>query len=429
MPAALCFFRTAIIAAALLADGVVFAADYQLVSAVVVSRHGVRSPISGHMPLSRIAADPWPAWPVPSGHLTPRGATLATLLGAYYRDYYGALGMFMADHCPRADRLLAWADLDQRTLATANALLDGMFPGCRVAVGSVTDAKVDPLFHPTRAGVCKIDATRARQNVLARAGGNLASLNQTLGPELDVLQSILRCCRPGVCGSAAQSCSLRDVPNELVADDKGHLHLSGPVSIGSVAAEVFLLEYAEGFPENEVAWGRAATPRAIRRVMPLHVAQFDLMDRTPYLASRQGSALVERVLAILREAAGTDGPRAPALALFVGHDTNLANIGGMLGLSWQLPSYLKNETPPAGALHFELWSNRETKTYAVRVQFVAQTLDQMRNSVAVSRSNPPDVALVKFADCTLDEIGACPWSQFAAIANASIDRACVPPQR
>ena len=77
MQAALCVLRTAIVAAALLADGVALAADYQLVSAVVVSRHGVRSPIAGHLPLGGIAADPWPAWPVPSGHLTLRGATLA----------------------------------------------------------------------------------------------------------------------------------------------------------------------------------------------------------------------------------------------------------------------------------------------------------------------------------------------------------------
>ena len=42
-------------------------------------------------------------------------------------------------------------------------------------------------------------------------------------------------------------------------------------------------------------------------------------------------------------------PVGPKLTLLVGHDTNLANIGGMLGLHWSLPSYLPDATPPAGA--------------------------------------------------------------------------------
>jgi 4-phytase / acid phosphatase len=69
------------------------AADYELLSTVIVSRHGVRSPIAGTPSLARIAADPWPSWPVPPGYLTPRGAELARLLGVYYRDHYAAQGL------------------------------------------------------------------------------------------------------------------------------------------------------------------------------------------------------------------------------------------------------------------------------------------------------------------------------------------------
>ena len=82
----------AILSTALMVGDVAAAADFALVSTVVVSRHGVRSPIGGHPPLAAFATDPWPSWPVPSGHLTPRGAELAKLLGAYYRKYYAARG-------------------------------------------------------------------------------------------------------------------------------------------------------------------------------------------------------------------------------------------------------------------------------------------------------------------------------------------------
>src|SRR5262249_46959 len=73
---------------------------------------------------------------------------------------------------------------------------------------------------------------------------------------------------------------------------------------------------------------------------------------------RQGSPLVKRVLATMRDAIDRNGnARPPArrkLTLLVGHDTNISNIGGMLGMHWALPSYLADHTPPAGARHFAL---------------------------------------------------------------------------
>src|SRR5437870_8675041 len=87
---------SAAIFAAVLVSNAALAADYELVSAVVVSRHGVRSPIATRPPLATIAADPWPSWPVPPGYITPRGAELAKLLGIFYREYYAAQGLFPA---------------------------------------------------------------------------------------------------------------------------------------------------------------------------------------------------------------------------------------------------------------------------------------------------------------------------------------------
>jgi 4-phytase / acid phosphatase len=251
------FLGAAIMSATMVAGGVALAAEYELVSTVIISRHGVRSPIAGHPALATFAADPWPPWPVPAGHLTPRGAEFAKLLGAYYREYYAAQGLFPANGCPPPGLVFAWADVDQRTLVTAQSLLDGMFPGCNLAPGSLIDTKIDPLLHPTRAGVCKVDPARARRSVTSSAGGSLASLRRTLRTEIAAMQSVLKCCQPALCRAAGANapCSLRNLPTAIVSEDSGNVRLSGPISIGSTASEIFLLEYAEGFPERQVAWG------------------------------------------------------------------------------------------------------------------------------------------------------------------------------
>jgi 4-phytase / acid phosphatase len=417
--------RAAVIAAVFISNAAP-AADYELLSTVIVSRHGVRSPIAGTSSLASIAADPWPSWPVPPGHLTPRGAELARLLGVYYRDYYVAQGLLPAQGCPPPGAIFAWADVDQRTRVTAQSLLDGMFPDCGLRPGYRVDAKADPLFHPTRAGICRIDPARARQAVLARIGGNFRTVLSTHQRELAAMQSVLKCCAPAMCraSAAAAPCALGDLPTAIVGSDH-RIRLSGPIAIGSTAAEIFLLEYAQGLPSQEVAWGRAASPEAMRPLWRLHTLQFDLMQRTPYLAARQASALVNRVVATLRES--IDGNASPGrkLSLFVGHDTNLASIGGMLGMHWALPSYLPDQTPPAGALHFELLRDRGSGSYAVRVSYIAQRLEQMRELVQLDRSRPPERATATIAGCPANDDGSCAWATFEALASKTIDRACV----
>jgi 4-phytase / acid phosphatase len=128
-------------------------------------------------------------------------------------------------------------------------------------------------------------------------------------------------------------------------------------------------------------------------------------------------------------------PREAKLVIYVGHDTNLANIGGMLELNWQLGRYQQNETPPAGAMVFELLRDA-AGTHFVRVSYVSQTLDQMRQSTILrlprlsreDRKTTPDLARIAIDQyCARTVDGACPFDEFYAKAKARRHLACVRP--
>jgi 4-phytase/acid phosphatase len=74
-----------------------------------------------------------------------------------------------------------YADLAERTQGTAKALLDGYAPNCGYNYRSRTDAKIDPLFHPLEAGICRYrpDA-RAGRGCSERAGGDLNRITRDL---------------------------------------------------------------------------------------------------------------------------------------------------------------------------------------------------------------------------------------------------------
>ena len=426
-------------------------AQYTLERVVLVSRHGVRSPTNTSPPLAEVAPkQTWPTWLVASpGDLTPRGEGLATLMGEYYRQQFAPLGLQSVNGCPGQNEVYVWADVAQRTRHTGNGLLAGAFPGCGLYAQHLHPTnQIDPLFHPVSAGVCKVDKDIARDEILMAACGTLswgeskclehALHQQPNGGALKKLQGVLRCCSPNLCQPPGGTCTLEHgVRSSIVEKEKGiSVGLSGPISIGSTAAEVFLLEYSQNMPR--VAWGLVSSQTDIKPLMWLHSLQFDLIERTRHLARRQGSALLHQVFETLQQTAERTStpqdqvPPESKLVIYVGHDTNLANIGGMLHADWQLKNYLPNETPPAGAMAFELL--RHNEKFFVRMSYYSQSPDQMRSATRLS-TQPPDRAEI-VPRCKNSQDGACPcknspcpWDEFHDWVQKSVDLDCTLPTR
>ena len=85
---------------------------------------------------------------------------------------------------------------------------------------------------------------------------------------------------------------------------------------------------------------------------------------------------------------GAIGMQGDSMVILVGHDTDIATIAGALGIDW-IADGRANDTPPGGALVFELWRSPRAGFSFVRVAFTTQTLEQMRNSEPLTTANPP----------------------------------------
>lgn len=423
--------RIALLLAALVATGSALAeGDEILTKLVVVSRHGVRTPIPASETLAMWAAQPWPAWQQPAGNLTPRGAQLATLMGRYYRLFASEAGAMTAAGCPAA---FVYADNLERTQATAQALIDGFAPNCGLTFRTRSEKTPDPIFHPLEAGVCKIDPVTAQIRVLERAGSDLSRFTSDMKAPLDTLQSVLQCCAPALCTAYGRGskCTLRDLPTALSPQPDGTgLGMLGALPIASATAELLLLEYADNMPMSEVGWGRA-TAAQMRDAWRAHTAEFDLLQRTPYLARKMGSALLHKVAAAVTSARqlgfGVIDPavRDAKFVAFVGHDTNIWNLAGMLDVTWLQAPYQRNQTPPAGALVFEV---RETPDKKLRVytSYIAQSPEQMRNATPLSGEALPLRTQLRLPGCSAQAPGfACTIEEFAIVARNALDRDCV----
>jgi 4-phytase/acid phosphatase len=394
---------------------------------VIVSRHGVRSPTGKTDQLNQYSREPWPAWSVPPGYLTDHGARLMTLFGAYDRELLVSQGLLTPSGCADAEHIRIVADSDQRTRETGKALAAGLAPGCPVEVSALPEGTEDPLFHSLSAGVGHPDKALAVAAVSGRIGGNPQGLSEAYRPQLEALEEVLGGCNPGaICAGTPPHNSLFDIPSSIAPGKGDHLvELRTPLGVASTMAENLLLEYTEGMDAAKVGWGRVDLHK-LRELLQLHTTEENVAQRASYIASAQSSNMLFHILQSMEQEVdghaktGALGKPGDRLLILVGHDTNLANISGALELSWLIDGR-RDDTPPGGALVFELWKKRGAGEYVVRAFYTAQTLDQMRNATPLSLTNPPERVPVFVPGCSQAD-GSCKWEAFRQAVQVGSNR-------
>jgi 4-phytase/acid phosphatase len=372
------------------ADGRAAPGD-ELRLAIILTRHGVRSPLQTNEALAPFASQPWPKWEVAPGIQTPRGNALIALMGDYYRDYLADAGALSGDPAVDGPRVFIRADNDQRTIETGRIIGKSLVRAGEPDVHSLAAGVADPLFRTVKAHVGHPDPALAAAAILGRMGGDPRNVERAYATQFAELKAILY--GPG---GPPPGASPFDAKAAVVPGESGYLAtLSGPMLVALQCTEALILEYADGMALSDVGWGRV-DDRSLTDMLALHEAYFDLTQRTHYTAQVQGSNLASHIIDTMEQAAlgqpvpGALGPPGERVVVIVGHDTNIDNIGGLFGLNWWIPGSQEDPVLPGGALIFELWRRAgQQDAFYVRTSYVAQTLAQMRGSTPLSLGSPP----------------------------------------
>ena len=339
----------------------------KVVLRIVVMRHGVRSPTSTPAELAPYANRPWAEWPVAPGVLTPHGAQGMTALGRRYRESLGDAGLWSGG-CDTLDQVVVIADSTPRNRASAAAFMQGVAPACQGHYLALATDQSNPLFHFGEAKDAKDD------------DGATSSLPAPWPPAALVsLQRVLLGCTGDACITRARASGRKLLLDPTHDDDA--THAKSLKTAGSLS-ENLMLEYAQGFEQRQVAWGSGDND-TIGQLISLHNLQFALSKKSMPAAAQAGSNLMAHILATLQQAGGTAPQVAPLsdrharVVLLLGHDTNLANLAGVLALDWH-DARQPDDYPPGGALVFDLLDDHDH--FVVRVGTAMPTLDALRRA-------------------------------------------------
>ncbi len=384
---------------------------YQLQQVLMMSRHNLRAPLANNgSVLEQSTPNKWPEWDVPGGQLTTKGGVLAVYMGHYMREWLAEQGMVKSGECPPPDTVYAYANSLQRTVATAQFFITGAFPGCDIPVHHQEKmGTMDPTFNP----VITDDSAAFSEQAVAAMEKELSKLQLTDSYKL--LEQIVNYKDSPAC-KEKQQCSLVDGKNTFSAKYQQEPGVSGPLKVGNSLVDAFTLQYYEGFPMDQVAWGEIKSDQQWKVLSKLKNGYQDSLFTSPEVARNVAKPLVSYI----DKALVTERTSAPKITVLVGHDSNIASLLTALDFKpYQLHD--QNErTPIGGKIVFQRWHDSKANRDLMKIEYVYQSAEQLRNADALTLQAPAQRVTLELSGCPIDANGFCPMDKFDRVLNEAV---------
>lgn len=384
---------------------------YQLQQVLIMSRHNLRAPLANNgSVLEQSTPNKWPEWDVPGGQLTTKGGVLEIYMGHYMREWLAEQGMTTSGECPAPEAVYAYANSLQRTVATAQFFITGAFPGCDVPVHHQEKmGTMDPTFNP----VITDNSPEFREKALNAMAKERAGMQ--LDESYNLLAQMTHYTDSPSC-KEKQECSLTQAKDAFSAEYEKEPGVSGPLKVGNSLVDAFTLQYYEGFPLEQVAWGEIKTDQQWRVLSKLKNGYQDSLFTSPEVARNVAKPLVKYI----NNALVVEQAKAPKVTLLVGHDSNIASLLTALDFKpYQLPGQYER-TPIGGKIVFQRWHDQKTSRDMMKIEYVYQSAEQLRNTDVLTLKSPAQRVTLELRGCPVDANGFCPMATFKDVMGEAV---------
>lgn len=385
--------------------------NYTLEQVVVFSRHGLRAPLSSPTStLGKITPNQWPQWDTPASYLTTRGGVLESYFGHYFNEWLVDNKLLTENTCPSENEVYIYTNSLQRTIATGQYFTVGAFPGCIVPIIHKEKlGTMDPVFFP----VISDDNPEFKQaaitsiNQTAHAKG-IEGLNQKLNNTYQDLSNIINYTQSTNC-LADKQCDFTDLPTKIIIEKGKEPGITGPLRTGTSIADAFILQYYEGAPLQDIAWGKIKNNKQFEQLVAIKEYYNTILFGSSVIAKQVAANLINYINQTFSEKNHTK------FTFLVGHDSNVASLFSALKIkSYTLPDQFET-TPIGGKIVFQKWRDNHSGEALMKIEYFYQSTDQIRNLTQLNRNNPPHKVTLAMENCPTNTMGFCSFSTFKQI--------------
>ena len=382
---------------------------------VVLSRHNIRSPLSGSGSLlGDITPHEWFRWTSKPSELSLRGAMLETQMGQYFRLWLENEGLFPENYRPEENAVRFYANSMQRTLATARYFSAGLLPVAAVPVESHGEYNtMDPTFNPALTYISEAYSQAVQQQIAEKGGvagmkGIHAGLMEAIELLIDVADmNDSEAYRSGTWGNL-----LKDDSTVILEQGK-EAGMKGPIKTATSVADALTFQFYEMADDKAAAFGHDLTIEDWRKLHTIVDTYTDMLFGTPLLAVNAAHPLLKEIRAEV------SNPQRK-FTFLCGHDSNVASVLSAMGVEdYLLPETVEQHTPIGVKLVFSRWLDKNNEAFWT-VELVYQTTEQLRGLIPLSLENPPMRYPLHFEDVYENEDGRIAEADLLELLDSSV---------
>ena len=361
-----------------------FKERYTLKQVVALSRHNIRSPLSGsHSVLQRITPHEWYQWTSAPSELSLRGGILETMMGQYFRKWLVSEGLIQENEIPPKSTMRFYANSLQRTIATAQYFSSGMLPTANVSIEHHCEVgRMDSVFAPQITDDSESFKALAQQQITAMGGEKgMVGIGEKMAENYMVLERVLDMGQSKACleGDTCHFCT-----------DDAHVYLikyrepgiDGSLRLACQAADALILQYYEEPDTVKAALGHTLYWKDWESISAIKDWYCDVLFTAPIVARQVARPLLLTMLEELQN----EGRKFTFLC---GHDSNISSVLASLDAEdYSLPQTIEKKTPIGCKLVIERWENAEKQSF-VALNLVYQSTEQLRNMTLLDLESPP----------------------------------------
>ncbi|BAL82692.1 putative glucose-1-phosphatase [Selenomonas ruminantium subsp. lactilytica TAM6421] len=367
-----------------------FQDKYQLEEMVVLSRHNIRSPLSGNgSALGNLTPHAWFKWTSGPSELSLRGGQLETMMGQYFRQRLVKDGLMTENYLPKEGEMRFYANSMQRTIATAQYFSSGMLPVANVKIEhKYAPSKMDPVFNPQLTFVSDAFRSQAMKEISAMGGKNgLQGINDKLNGEYRTLEKALDLKDSPMAKKDGFS-RFKNDDLQIMLEVNKEPAMKGSLKLANSASDAFILQYYEEPDTTKAGFGHKLTQQEWEQIASVKDVYGDVLFTAPSVAVNVAHPL-------LKEMQNELAQPGRKFTFLCGHDSNIASVLAALDVEeYSLPNSIEKKTPIGSKLVIEKFAGKDGKEYAA-MSLVYQNPEQLRDRTALTLDNPPEIFPLK----------------------------------
>lgn len=383
---------------------------YTLEKVVVLSRHNIRSPLSGgDSLLGMITPHTWFAWTSNPSELSLRGGTLETEMGQYFRTWLEEENLFPDNYQPEDEAVRIYANSKQRTIATARYFSSGLLPTADVDVEYHEEFdKMDPVFNPQLTFDSDNYSKAAEEEMEELSSDSIHDLSdnyELMSDVIDLEES------PAYKDGTVKDLSTDDT--HFILNENEEPKMEGSLKTACSVSDALVLQYYETEDAKEAAFDNDLSTQQWEDIAEIKDVYVDALYTSPLIAVNVSNPLLKEIEKELSE-------DKRKFTFMCGHDSNLGSVLAALDVEdYELPDAIEKKTPIGSKVVFSQFKGKDGSE-KLSVDLVYQSVDQLRDVTLLESGVHPVIYPLSFKGIQRDEDGLFDLDEFNSRLSEAI---------